>query len=162
MLLPLIADPTPRQAELCAEFEAWCARQRLPAMVGAEDLLRRLLSGEQRRWLSGFIARWDWAGEDAARQPAALCTPLELAGEFMRVVRENCGRDEFAEIAAGRRAVSSVLHVGSVVDQAFARVHRVPIDGRRTPDQLAAEESLKAEALLLVSARYERLENAHG
>ncbi|MGN6518685.1 MAG: hypothetical protein ACTHK2_04585 [Dokdonella sp.] len=162
MLLPLIPDPTPRQADLCAEFESWCARHRLPTTGGAEALLQRLLSRQERRWLLNFIVRWDWAGEDAARAPAALVEPLELAAVFLQVVRENCSRGEFDDIRAGRRAIGDVLHVGSAIDQAFARAHRVPIDGPRTLDQRVAEDKLKAEALVIVSARYERQEAVHG
>lgn len=138
----------PALRTLCDEFAGWAERQGLPVDGGAEDpLILHMLSRDQRGWLVSFIARWDWASETEARAPTALRTPLELAGAFMTVVRENSSRGEFDGLLAGERAMSSYLDVGSAMDAAFSRLHRVPIDGDRTPAQLEAERALKAAAM---------------
>lgn len=139
---------SPAQRVLCDEFAGWAARQGVPVDRGADDpLILNMMSRDQRAWLSNFIARWDWASEQDAREPSALRTPIELAGAFMTVVRESSGREEFARVLSGEWAPSSYLDVGSVMDLAFSRLHRVPIDGARTPAQLEAESRLKAAAM---------------
>lgn len=142
---------TPAQDALCEEFSAWAERHGVPVDRGADDpLLANMLSRDQRSWLANFIARWDWASEADARAPAALRTPIELAGMFMTVVRENSGRAEFARVLSGEWTPADYLDVRSVMDLAFARLHRVPVDGARTPAQLEAEQALKAAAMDIV------------
>ncbi len=142
---------SPAQRALCDEFGAWAARQGVPVDRGADDpLILNMMSRDQRAWLSNFIARWDWASEQDARAPSALRTPVELAGAFMTVARENSGREEFARVLSGEWALSSYLDVVSVMDLAFSRLHRVPIDGARTPAQFEAESALKAAAMDIV------------
>ncbi len=140
----------PAQHALIAEFHNWCDRHGFPRPEGDDPMLLNLLDRRQRQWLSNFIARWDWSTEDEARAPEALRTPLELAGAFVTVVRENCGREEFARVLAGEWMPSDYLDVASVMDLAFARVHRVPVDGARTPAQREAEVALKAAAMDIV------------
>lgn len=142
---------SPAQRALCEEFAAWAERQGVPTDRGADDpLILNMLSRDQRSWLSNFIARWDWASEQDARAPGALRTPLELAGAIMTVVRENCSRGEFEQIQRGEITLWAFLDAASVVDLAFSRLHRVPIDGARTPAQLEAEAGLKAAAMDMV------------
>lgn len=142
---------TPAQDALCEEFSAWAERHGVPVDRGADDpLLANMLSRDQRSWLFSFIARWDWASESDARARAALRTPVELAGMFMTVVREHSSRGEFARVLAGEWTPSDYLDVASVMDLAFARLHRVPIDGARTPAHLEAESALKAAAMDIV------------
>ena len=142
---------TPTQAALCEEFGDWCDRRGFERIAGDNPMLLNLLDRRQRQWLSSFIARWDWAGEDDARAPAALRTPLELAGVFVNVARDHSSRGEFARVLAGEWALQDYLDVGSVMATAFARLHRVPIDGTRSPAQLRAEDSLKTAALRIVN-----------
>lgn len=145
------APCSPAQRVLCDEFAAWAARQGVPVDRGADDpLILNMMSRDQRAWLSNFIARWDWASERDARAPAALRTPIELAGMFMTVAREHSGRREFARVLSGEWTLADYLDVGSIMDLAFSRLHRVPIDGTRTPAQLEAEVALKAAAMDVV------------
>lgn len=146
---PLLCSPA--QRVLCDEFAEWAVRQGVPVDRGADDpLILNMMSRDQRAWLSSFIARWDWTSEQDAREPAALRTPIELAGMFMTVVRENSSRGEFQRVLAGEWALSEYLDVASVMDAALSRLHRVPIDGLRTPVQLEAENALKQAALSLI------------
>lgn len=146
-----LLPPTPAQAALCEEFGAWCDRHGFDRPADDNPMLLNLLDRRQRLWLSSFIARWDWAGEDAARAPGALCTPLELAGVFVTVAREHSSRGEFARVLAADWQLSDYLDVGSVMATAFARIHRVPIDGARTDAQQQAEDRLKLLALHIVT-----------
>lgn len=142
---------SPAQRVLCDEFAAWAERQGVPVDRGADDpLILNMLSRDQRSWLSNFIARWDWASEADARAPAALRTPVELAGAFMTIVREHSSRGEFERVLAGEWTPSDYLNVTSVMDAAFSRLHRLPIDGARTPAQAEAEAGLKAAAMDIV------------
>lgn len=144
---------SPAQRELCDEFAGWAVRQGVPGDRGADDpLILNMMSRDQRAWLSNFIARWDWTSEQDAREPAALRTPIELAGMFMTVVRENSSRDEFARVLAGEWAPWNYLDILSVIDLAFSRLHRVPIEGACTPAQAEAERALKVAALDIVRA----------
>jgi len=140
---------TPAQAQLCEEFAAWCDRHGFARPADDNPMLLNLLDRRQRLWLASFIARWDWATEDAARAPAALCTPLELAGAFVTTAREHSGRAEFARVLAGGWTLGDYLDVDSVMATAFARLHRVPVDGTRTGEQLQAELKLKRQAMAL-------------
>ena len=140
---------TPTQAALCEEFGEWCDRHGFARIPGDNPMLLNLLDRRQRQWLSSFIARWDWAGEDEAREPDALCTPLELAATFVAVAREHSSRGEFARVRAGALALGDYLDVRSVLSLAFARLHRVSIDAARTPRQQLAEAGLKAAALAI-------------
>lgn len=142
---------SPAQRVLCDEFAAWAERQGVPVDRGADDpLILNMLSRDQRAWLSNFIARWDWSSENDAREPAALRTPIELAGVFMTVAREHSSRGEFERVLSGRWALSNYLDVRSVMDVAFSRLHRVPVGGARTPAQAEAEYALKAAAMDIV------------
>ena len=141
---------TPTQAELCEEFGDWCDRHGFARVDGDNPMLLNLLDRRQRQWLASFIARWDWSSEIEAREPGTLCTAIELAGMFMTVVREHSSRGEFARVLSGEWAPSSYLDVGSVMDLAFSRLHRVPIAGARTPAQGEAEQALKAAAMDIV------------
>jgi len=143
---PPPAGPVPTREALAIEFGDWCTRHGVMQTNDDLALLCKLLDRRQRWWLTNFTARWDWATEDAARHPSALCTPLELAGAFMTVVREHSGRDEFARLLAADLQLGDYLDVGSVMATAFSRVHRVPVDG---PSNAAAER-LKLLALDIV------------
>lgn len=48
-------------ASLTAEYEAYVAAAGLPAMSADELVLEDEPSAEQKRWLSGFIMRWEGA-----------------------------------------------------------------------------------------------------
>jgi hypothetical protein len=54
------------EASLCAEYEAWCAANGLPA-TSADELVHEDISPEQRRYLRDFLLRWEavMAAEDA-------------------------------------------------------------------------------------------------
>ena len=48
------------EAELCREFECYCAAQGWPKNGDALDMLQRPdLTQPQRDWLEDFIRRWD-------------------------------------------------------------------------------------------------------
>jgi len=58
---------------LTAEYEAWCAEQKLPC-ISADELLHAsycgpdeggvTMSDEQRKWICDFSARWEQALKD--------------------------------------------------------------------------------------------------
>lgn len=146
---------TPAQRLLCAEFAEWCDRHGFDRPADDNPMLLNLLDRRQRQFLWNFIARWDWATEDAATAPGALRTPLELAGIFVEVVREHCSRGEFRSIMAGECAVDQVLHVDSAIDLAFARAHRVPVDGAKDAQRFIAEKNLKVAALRIADQAFQ-------
>lgn len=141
--------PVPTLESLCDEFGAWCVRRGLER-IPDDTVLMMLLDRRQRWWLTNFIARWDWATEDDAQAPGARCTPLELAGAFVTVAREHSSRGEFAKVLAAGWQLSDYLDVDSVMSTAFARVHRIPVDGARTAADRQADERLKLLAMHIV------------
>jgi hypothetical protein len=46
------------EAELCAEFKAWCQRENLP-WLSADELILEDITDAQRRYISKFILRWE-------------------------------------------------------------------------------------------------------
>ena len=145
----------PAQRALIAEFADWCDRHGFDRPAGDDPMLLNLLDRRQRVWLSNFIARWDWSTEEEARAPGTLRTPLELAGAIVTAIRENCSREEFADLLARRRGVLDFLDLDSVIALAFSRLHRVPVDGPRTLTQRVDEDALKTAAYLIVAQHLE-------
>lgn len=48
------------EQELCREYDAWCAEQKLPH-ISADELICEDVTDAQRAWLRDFISRWEEA-----------------------------------------------------------------------------------------------------
>lgn len=46
------------EASLSAELAAWCSKEKLPYW-SADELIHEDITGEQRKYLSAFIVRWN-------------------------------------------------------------------------------------------------------
>lgn len=70
----LLGLPAERETEtdLCAEYDAWCAEQKLRPMSADELILEDGINEEQAEYLTTFILRWEAAMErDDAKRKAS-------------------------------------------------------------------------------------------